>query len=205
MREASIKKWLGVVLPVIALLDIYFFYQAIILGHRVIYDEFQIMENLQAIFLVGSFLIFLYAFFKAEASEKAVVFTGMLLWLTMFLREVDFEEVNVPELIKWFLAGKVKDSILAVVWVVTLGYLLKHRARTLSYVKSIVFSEVGMVVFTGGVLLVIGAIFEKLHFPQHDFYEELSELNGYIFIFLGSLLFPGLLDRLRKSKRKEIS
>lgn len=195
------KIHIAAVVVLIALMDIYFYYQGIVLEKSYIYGEFQIIENLQALFLVISFTLFTLTLLFAQRGERAVVFVGMLLWLTMFLREVDFEELNVPAIVALVTVGRVKDTILGVLWFLTAVYIIKNFSRYKTLIQSIVFSKLGLIVFIGGLMLLGGDLFEKMHFAHHDFYEETLELNGYSLILFGSLFFPSFLRSLREKNR----
>ncbi len=188
----------------IALMDIYFYYQGIVLNKSYIYEEFNIMENLQAFFLLVSFVIYALTLLVAQKGERAVVFAGMLLWLTFFLREVDFEELNVPAIVAFVTVGRVKDTILTVLWLLTAACIVKNFSRYKTLIGSIVFSKLGLVVFVGGLMLVGGDMFEKMDFLHHDFYEEMLELNGYALILFGSLFFPFFLRSLRQESENRL-
>jgi len=193
MKSPITGSRMAAILLFLLALDAILYYQAIILDKSYIYDEFQLIENLQAFTLLIAFSIFAATLFVAKRGERAVVAAGALLWLTMFLREVDFEELHVTGVIAFLTVGKSKDAILAVVWLFLLGYLAKHFSRYKPLLRSLIFSKMGLVVFVGGLSLLAGDFFEKVHFPHHDFYEEILELDGYLLILFGSLFFPAVL------------
>ncbi len=190
MKSPITGSRMAAILLFLLALDAILYYQAIILDKSYIYDEFQLIENLQALTLLIAFSIFAATLFVAE---RAVVAAGALLWLTMFLREVDFEELHVTGVIAFLTVGKSKDAILAVVWLFLLGYLAKHFSRYKPLLRSLIFSKMGLVVFVGGLSLLAGDFFEKIRFPRHEFYEEILELDGYLLILFGSLFFPAVL------------
>jgi hypothetical protein len=174
-------------------IDSLFYYQAIVLEKEHLYKEFHLIENLQALALILTFAIYATTLFIAKREQRIIVVAGALLWLTMFLREVDFEELHVTGVIAFLTVGKSKDAILAGVWLFLLGYLAKHFSRYKPLLRSLIFSKMGLVVFVGGLSLLAGDFFEKIRFPRHEFYEEILELDGYLLILFGSLFFPAVL------------
>lgn len=157
-----------------------------VLGNVAVYDENGPLENLQAVLLAISCIVFLAPVVMQKESEKLTLIFCSLLCYSFAVRELDVERFNVPEVVKFIGSGIGRNISLVVGFTI----LVMYAGFKFSYYKKIgilfLRSRPGILLMAGGLLLVIGDVFEKRHFLHHAFFEELFELLGYVSILLSA-------------------
>lgn len=155
-------------------------------GNRWIYDENSVIENIQAGALMLSFIALI------SASPFRIKFTR---WLTlffaatcmaMFLREVDVEDLNVPNIIKLIGSGTGRDLIMGTCFIALTIHFLRYYRHKTAMIKPILKSRVAILSIIGGLFLVFGEIGEELGM---QLFEELAEMTGALLILTAAILF----------------
>jgi hypothetical protein len=163
-------------------------YSVFILNNTIIYAENGPLENLQAILLAISCIVFLAPIAQKRGMAKLIFLFCFLLCCSFILRELDVERLDVPSALKVIGSGIGRNIILTVAFIT----LFVYAAFKFSYYKkaSILFlgSKSGILLMLGGLLLIIGNLFDKSHSIIHNaFIEESFELGGYCFILLSAV------------------
>lgn len=169
-----------------AALNIVFFYLTLVSGHTCLYEENHVIENIQAGAMILAF---------AGLAGISVPRTGFTKWLTlffaatcltMFLREVDVEDLNVAEAVKWIGSGLGRDLILGISFLALGIHFIRHHRSLVGEAKNLLRSRVAALSIIGCILLVFGGIFEEL---DMQLLEEMVEMNGALLILLAAVLF----------------
>lgn len=167
-----------------------------ILGDAAIYAEDGFLETLQATLLGLGCLVFLAPFASRGEPGKLIFLFCSLLCYSFVVRELDVELLNVPEVVKFIGSGIGRNVSLALAF----GAMLIYAVANFSYYKKAGFqflkSRAGILLMLGGVLLQVGDLFEKNYALQHHvFFEEFSELSGYVLILLSALAVNSAISR----------
>jgi hypothetical protein len=162
-------------------------YSVFILNINTIYAENGPLENLQSILLAISCIVFLAPIALKREQEKLILLFCSLLCCSFVLRELDVQHLDVPSALKFIGSGVGRDTILTVAFMA----LFCFAAFRFSYYKkaSILFlgSKSGILLMLGGLLLIVGNLFQKSDSIIHNvFFEEAFELCGYCFILLSA-------------------
>lgn len=149
-----------------------------------VYGENGIIENFQAgLLAVTGFIFLIPLILKQARGDKLVLIFLSYLCFGFFLREVDVEYLDVPEILITLGSGKGRNIILAICFFSILGYALLHFRYYLDVAKKFFQSTAGKVVLTAFAVLIIGEQFEDLEdLPHHVFIEELFELVSFFLL-----------------------
>jgi hypothetical protein len=177
----------AVILAAFSVLFLWTAHSVFILDNTDIYVENGFLENIQAILLVISCIVFLIPIAVDKNSEKLILLFCSLLCYSFILREVDFDELDVNDTIKYIFSGVFRNISIIVVFIV----LFSYAAFRFSYYKnaSVTFfrSKSGILLITGGIFFITGDLFEKSSsIIHHVYWEELLELFGCCFILLSA-------------------
>lgn len=167
-----------------------------IAGDAAIYSEDGLLETLQAILLGIGCLVFLAPVASRKKPGKLIFLFCSLLCYSFVVRELDVELLNVPEVVKFIGSGIGRNASLVLAFSAMLIYALAnfsyYKKAGLQFLKS----KAGILLMLGGVLLQIGDLFEKSYALQHHvFFEEFSELSGYVLILLSALAVNSAITR----------
>jgi len=167
-----------------------------IVGDATIYAEDGFLEILQAILLGIGCLVFLAAVASRQEPGKLIFLFCSLLCYSFVVRELDVELLNVPQVVKFIGSGIGRNASLALAF----GAMLIYAVANFSYYKKaglqFLKSKAGILLMLGGVLLQVGDLFEKNYALQHHvFFEEFSELSGYVLILLSALAVNSAIIR----------
>lgn len=162
-----------------------------------IYAENGLLENIQVILLTISCIVFLIPIALEKKTEKSILLFCSLLCYSFILREMDFESLDVPNVIKFISFGVGRNATLTAAFI----SLFSYAAFRFSYYKnaciSFIRSKSGILLMSGGLFLIVGDIFEKRSsIIHHVYWEELFELCGYCFILLSAFAANAGLNRI---------
>lgn len=184
------------------MVSLWYGYSVFILNDATVYSENGPLENIQAILLAVSALVFLIYAVRDKSSARLILLSCFWLCFSFVLRELDVERLDVHNALKFIGAGIGRNIMLAV------GFLaLLIRAVTrFSYYKKAVLpflrSKPGILLMLGGLLLIVGDVFENSHSIIHNaFFEEIFELFGCCSILLSALASHPALTRTAQSER----
>jgi len=183
--------WNAVAMLILVLLHIAL-WCAVCRAYHLTADENGFMETTQALLLALTSLLYLSAAVVSTSPER-LLFSGLtLLGVSCLLREVDVRGFNLNPVVTSMVNGLGRNLILGLMW---LGLLLAcalnvRRLSTifLAWVKS----PAGHAILLAGLFLFLGRPFDRNAFviPKSaaQFCEELCESNGYLLLFLSSIL-----------------
>ena len=167
-----------------------------IVGDPALYAEDGFLENVQAILLAISCLVFLAPIALRKEPGKLVYAFCSLLCYSFVVRELDVEHLNVPQAVKFIGSGVGRNASLVLAFSAILIYALANFSYYKKACLEFIWSRPGMLLILGGVLLQIGDMFEKNYGLQyHVFYEEFSEVAGYFLILLSALAVNSSVSR----------
>lgn len=148
------------------------------------------LENLQVALLFFSSIAFLIPVARAERSYRCVLLAGTMLCYSFILRELDVEDLAVPQWVILLGSGTGRDILLGLGWVAVGVLTLKSRAVFKDTIKPILFSRATMLIVISGLVLFSGSIFDHKDnkTPADQLAEEIIEVVGYGIFFLGALL-----------------
>ncbi|PLX85349.1 MAG: hypothetical protein C0617_04560 [Desulfuromonas sp.] len=167
-------------------------------GMREVYMENGLVENAQAVLLVISGVAFLVALARARGGHRFVLLGFILLCVSFLLRELDVEKFDLPRVLIHVGSGVGRNVIVSLAWAALALYMVRHFRLCMEMLRYWLLSKTGAFLLAGGVLLLLGAMFDRglASSGYGRFYEEMLELNGYGAILLGALFSRA---RLRKS------
>lgn len=169
--------------------DLFFYYQVEIIKNLSVFKENQLLENLQGILLFIAGLTYAQAILHVQKPYRLLPMGGALLCLSFLLRELDVEKFDLPQWIILLGSGYGRNIMLVSLWLLVVGLLVKNYKHWLPVALDLLFSRTGIFAILGGLLLILGSLFDDEVFDvkMYQFYEELSEMNGYYFILLSAL------------------
>ncbi len=158
-----------------------------VLHDSTIYAENGLLENMQALLLTVSSVLFLTPLVLQRKPVKLILLFCALLSCSFALRELDIERFPVHNFLILIGSGTGRNIILSVAF----AALLLYAGFRFSYYwhagMTFLRSRSGLLLILAGLFLVIGTLFEKSDWMvYHVFYEEISELYAYCFIAMSA-------------------
>lgn len=149
-----------------------------------------LLENLQVALLVLSAIAFLVPVARAERSYRCVLLGGVMLCFSFILRELDVEDLPVPQWVIAIGSGAGRDILLGTGWVAVGVLAIQSRIQIIASIKPIVFCRTTLVVVIAGFILVSGSFFDHKDnkVAADQLAEELIEVVGYGTLLVGALL-----------------
>ena len=179
-------------ITVIYLLIILFSYLAIVAGKSWVYDENDLLENLQALLLLLSSAAFLPALPRAGREQRVLLLAGTLFFLSLLLREVDVEKLGLSRLITLLGSGDGRNIILISLWLVVFAHMAMRYRWYVNTLRALLFSRAGLFYVLGGLLLLGGEVLDALS-RSYRFQEEMAEVIGNYLLFIAALYTPQTL------------
>jgi len=154
-----------------------------------VFDENNILENLQALTLLVVIAVYIIPIFQSQRTDKLLCLFFVWLAIFFFLREVDVDRLNVHDFWHKWGAGSGRNLLLGIGLACMVLLALIKVSFYITLAKSFVSSAAGMMAIKAGALLLVGDLCEKLTFTHNVFYEEVFELIAYgVLLRAGSLL-----------------
>ena len=154
-----------------------------------VFDENNILENLQALTLLAVIAVYIIPIFQSHRTDRLLCLFFVWLAIFFFLREVDVERLNVHAFWHKWGAGSGRNLLLGIGLACMVLLALMKLSVYITLAKSFVSSTAGMTAIRAGALLLVGDLCEKLTFTHNVFYEEVFELIAYgVLLRAGSLL-----------------
>lgn len=144
-----------------------------------VFDENNILENLQALTLLAVIAIYIIPIFQSHRTDRLLCLFFVWLAIFFFLREVDVERLNVHAFWHKWGAGSGRNLLLGIGLACMVLLALMKLSVYITLAKSFVSSAAGMTAIRAGALLLVGDLCEKLTFTHNVFYEEVFELIAY--------------------------
>ena len=153
-----------------------------------IYEENGWLENIQVLVVALACLITFLSVVCQKREDKLLLVFFSLACLTFILREIDVEDLNIPYILKLIGSGVWRNVILTTGFLTVSLCMMFHVKHYKTIFKRLIMSKECVLVVTAGMLLCLGEVIEKSHFvPHHIFWEETSELVGYLLILLTAI------------------
>lgn len=144
-----------------------------------VFDENNILENLQALTLLAVIAVYIIPIFQSHRTDRLLCLFFVWLAIFFFLREVDVERLNVHAFWHKWGAGSGRNLLLGIGLACMVLLALMKLSVYITLAKSFVSSAAGMMAIRAGALLLVGDLCEKLTFTHNVFYEEVFELIAY--------------------------
>ncbi|MGP3789680.1 hypothetical protein [Pseudomonas sp. B392_1p] len=168
-----------------------------------VYDENGPIETLQAGLLAMASFVYLMAAFYGKRPDRLVLLFCSLLCYGFFLRELDVEDFNLPDIVIFIGAGIGRNVSLLLALLVICVYaglsgFSRHYKAGIQFARS----RGGALLVAGGVFMLLGDVFEKTSALEHYvLFEEIAELLGYTLILLSALATRPVLKRMSVRSR----
>lgn len=148
------------------------------------------LENIQVMLLFLSAVAFLLPVAKAEKSFRCVLLGGAMLSFSFILRELDVEDLAVPQWIAAMGSGTGRDILLGCGWAYVGVLSIKAFSALKANLKAILFSRMTLLLFISGLILFSGSFFDHKDdkTPADQLAEELIEVVGYSVFLLGAII-----------------
>lgn len=153
--------------------------------------ENHLMENLQATGLFLALVICLVNLAPIRRKPPVYVTAGMaVFFLTLFLREFETKNLDLPAVLIALASGTGKNVLLGLLWVGALFGVARNRRRLIQDVVSYLRSPLFYYLLAGTVFYLAGEIFDKKLLPMSRpwmfFWEEATECLATLWLFLGA-------------------
>jgi hypothetical protein len=177
----------AVILGAFSVLFLWTTHSVFILDITDIYVENGLLENIQASLLIISCIVFLIPIVVEKNAEKLILLFCSLLCYSFFLRELEFDELDVNDTIKYIFSGVFRYISITVAFIVLFFYAAFRFSYYIDASVSFIRSKSGILLISGGIFFITGDLFEKISSVNHHVYwEELLELFGCCFILLSA-------------------
>lgn len=160
-----------------------------------IYAENGLLENIQACILLIAFSFYLVNAAIEKQLSTLILLTCSLLCYTFFLRELDVENFDIPQILHTIGSGFGRNISIVAAFLAVSFYAAKnyqfYKQAAISFLKT----RPGILLMVGGAFLIIGSSFESFDSIAHNsFIEEEFELLAYILILLSSITSNSYLN-----------
>ncbi len=163
------------------------------LGNPDIAEENRLMENLQALFLLGGLACALCSALNRKSPFPAwIPWMLALFFLTLFLREIDLDRLDLPGWLISLGSGKGRNLMLGLGWLAGIGLLLRRRSILWPEILRYLHTPAFVLFVLGACCYVLSIPFDKrLFFSDraiNRFLEELTENFATWLLFGGALV-----------------
>jgi membrane-associated PAP2 superfamily phosphatase len=174
-------------------------YSVYVLNQTSIYAENRFLENAQVFILALAGLIFSLPIAYQKRTDKLLLLFFAFLCLSFILREVDVEELNIPNILIYIGSGIGRNVLVVAGFVSILSCAIYNITHYKTVLRNFLLSIDGVLIIIAGVLLFVGEYFEDAHSLSHNvFLEEATELLSYVLILL--VAFTYAKDRKNKKE-----
>ena len=155
-------------------------YSVYVLNNTSIYVENGILENIQVFTITIAGLLLFLPVINQKRTDKLVLLFFAFLCLSFVLREVDVEDLSIPDVLKSVGSGAGRNVILAAGFITMFSFAIFNVMHYKNVLRSFFASQKGAWILMAGILICFGEVFESMKYvPHHVLLEELSELSGY--------------------------
>ena len=153
-------------------------------GHDIaLSKEHSALEFTQLVALLPAFVLFWLGWRHGHEAEKTASGALAMLTVAMFVRELDVKTLGGPEWFRWLSHHGLQEILLVGMTLPILWYLARRRHHWRGLMR-LLFSPAAIPLFISGILLLIAVEFDReIATTAHlRFWEEVLELNGYLFL-----------------------
>jgi len=181
---------------VMLVLGAFFAFPAFAGGADDIAQENGVLENTQVALLLLSGLIFLVQSFSVDRTVRCILWMGAWFCLSVILRELDVEDLSVPQWVVWLGSGMGRNLIMGIGWIVLGVLAIKSYPELKGAFGRIARSRTAIFVLAAGIMLVLGSLFDHgAVMARHGkLLEEIFETIGY-FLLLPAALFSRSISK----------
>lgn len=159
-------------------------------------QENGLLENAQLLLLLACLATFaVHALYSDNPGGRLIALAGVLVSFTFIVRESDLRPFGLSAAITWFSDGEGRYVLLTPPWAGLLWVARRHYQPLRGRLTRLLFSPAGAALACSGLLLIAGILLDKsfIRLAPSRYYEELLELNGYVFLLLSALASGGRL------------
>ena len=151
--------------------------------------EYGVVESFQSLLLAIAFVLFWMAWREGTGAAKTASFALMALSAAMFVREMDVKKFHGPEWYNWIAQRGLQEILLVAMTVPILIYLARNWRQGIDLIL-MGLRPAALPLYIAGCFILAGAYLDaRVHgWPEKMFWEELLELNGYLFLVLSACL-----------------
>ena len=165
-------------------------YEIFACGNTSIYHEGEFVECISAFCYLFASLLTFFRGFDRRGLERKLTLIFSLTCLLFFVRELDLEHLNIPSLLSTLGSSTGRNVFFVAIYsVLFISVCSSSVDRSGLRLKVFLSSPVMRISVLGGVFLVVGWIFERLH---SDMIEEIFEMNGSFLILFAAILHERL-------------
>ncbi len=176
----------SIIATALFLLNGWVLYHVLKLGNVSIIDENNLVENLQVIcYSFSAVILLIHALKLSNLHRWLNLFFGVTC-LSFVLRELDVEELDVPDLFIFIGSGKGRNIMFVLAFTALFFVFLRNYRYVLASLKKLTRSPVVQICLLGCFLLMLGAVGDE---NDMKLLEEVSEMNGAILIALSAFTF----------------
>lgn len=151
------------------------------------------MENAQAWCLLLGCLLFGALSVRCATPDWRILFGSLaLFYASFFLREVEVEDLDIPNVLIMLGSGIGKKYLLVTCWLVALGFFLSFTKSTWSAFKRWLNTFAGISMLLGGVFYLLGMPFDKkvfnITYEQNVLLEEILESVATVWMLISAFL-----------------
>jgi len=176
-------------------------------SHPEIALENQFLENLQASFLLVAMVAVALTVRRTEQVPPYLPLAFSVFFLTLLLREVDLEKLELPGLLVALGSGRGKYLLLGLFWAVVFCLVFRHRHRLAGDIATFFRSPLAGHLIAGTLLYLAADLFDKKIIPLDRalslFAEEVLEALGTLSFATGAVAWAISGSRRRVDCRQE--
>lgn len=158
-------------------------------------QENGILENTQVALLLLSGIIFTMKSFAVARHIRRILWMGAWFCLSCILRELDVEDLAVPQWVVWVGSGMGRNLIMGIGWIVLGVVAIKSYPELKDSFGRIARSRTAILVFIAGTMLLLGSLFDHTSImAEHGkLLEEACETLGYFLLLSAAFLSKSIL------------
>jgi hypothetical protein len=142
---------------------------------------------MQVILVAIACIVFFAPIVFEKRSDKLILLFCSLLCYTFALRELDVQDLDIPAALKFIGYGVGRNITIAAALLAIFAYAGFNFSYYKKAAKDFLKSRPGILMMVGGGFLLFGDFFEKYDSMIHyAYFEEISELCGYVSILLAA-------------------
>jgi len=168
-------------------------------------QENGVLENTQVALLLLSGLVFVVQSFRVERNYRFILWMGAWFCLSCIVRELDVEDLAVPQWVVAIGSGTGRNLIMGVGWI-ALGVLaIKSYPELKGSFARIARSHMAIFMFAAGILLLLGSLFDHGIFlaGKGKLWEEAFETLGYFLLLPAALFSRGISNDPKLLSKEE--
>ena len=155
---------------------------------NVLVQENGIFENAQVALLFLAGVVFMVRSFTEGRKVRHIFWMGTWFCLSCILRELDVEDLTVPQWVSLLGSGMGRNLLMGFGWIVLSAFFIKLYPELKGSFRKFYQSRTAIFLLSSGSILFLGSVFDhrSVSSDQSKFWEELFETIGYFLLLLAS-------------------